>query len=136
MKNQDNETEDIRYDHWETPVRNSWIYLLTTLHDSQYVHFFVAVRFNDGDEDKVERYELTIPAGDSYEITEENQGWKTNEYFFNSKGPKVADHQRCVTYKVWNTSYAKDTYCSGLMLAEHEKNPEHVFEYVIIGQDE
>ncbi len=137
MKNQDNKNEDIYYDYWETPVRNSRIYLLTTLQDSRHVRFFFAVRFiKEDDEDKIEKYELTIPTGDSYKITEENQGWKTNEYFFDGKGPKGAGLQKSRTFKFWNTPYAKDTYCSGLVLADHEKNPEHVFEYVIIGQDE
>jgi|GEM_PF-4553708 len=137
MKKQDKTNEDIYYDYWETPVKDSRIYLLTTLQDSRHVRFFFAVRFmKEGSEDKIEKYELTIPTGDSYKITEENQGWKTNEHFFEGKGPERVEHQKCRTYKVWNTPYAKDTYCSGLALAEHEVSPDHIFEYVIIGQDE
>lgn len=136
MKNQNNTNEDIFYDYWETPVKDSRIYLLTTLQDSRHVRFFFAVRFKEGDEDKIEKYELTIPTGDSYKITEENQGWKTNEYFFDGKGPKGNELQRSRTFKVWNTPYAKETYCSGLIVAENNPNPEHIFEYVIIGQDE
>jgi hypothetical protein len=134
MKNQIRIDEDIHYDYWETPIKKSWIYLLTVLQDNLHVRFFFAVRSNGGD--KVERYELTIPAGDSYKVTEENQGWESNEYFFDGKGPKEAGLQKSRTFKVWNTPYAKDTYCSGLALAEHEVNPDHIFEYVIICQDE
>lgn len=132
MKKQNAINEDIYYDYWETPVKESRLYLLTILQDSRHVRFFFVGRFNE----EKELYELTIPTGNSYKITEENQGWKTNEYFFDGKGPRSIEHQKCRTYKVWNTPYANDTYCSGLMLAEHEKNPEHIFEYVIICQDE
>jgi hypothetical protein len=133
MKTQTATNEDISYDYWDTPVKIAdQLGLLTLLQDSRHVRFFFLRRFNEEEE----LYELRIPTGNSYKITEENQGWKTNEYFFDGKGPKGVEHQKCRTYKVWNTPYAKDTYCSGLVLAEHEKNPEHVFEYLIIGQDE
>jgi hypothetical protein len=132
MKTQSKINEDIYYNFWETPVKVAdQLGLLTVLQDFDNVHFFFLRRFND----KEELYELTIPTGDSYKITEENQGWKSNEYFFTC-GPKGEEHDICRTYKVWNTPYAKDTYCSGLALAEHEVNPEHIFEYVIICQDQ
>jgi hypothetical protein len=132
MKTQATANEDISYEFWETPVKESRLYLLTILQDSRHVRFFFAGRFNE----EKELYELAISTGNSYKVTEENQGWKTNEYFFDGKGPKGDELQKSRTFKVWNTPYAKDTYCSGLMLAEHEKNPEHIFEYVIICQDE
>jgi hypothetical protein len=132
MKTQSNRSEEIHYDFWATPVKEARVYLLTILQDSRHVRFFFLGKFNE----KEELYELTVPTGNSYKITEENQGWKTNEYFFNGKGPKGEELQKSRTFKVWNTPYAKETYCSGLMLAEHEENPEHIFEYVIICQDE
>jgi hypothetical protein len=131
VKNQDAINEDISYDYWDSPVKIAdQLGLLTLLQDSRHVRFFFLKRLNEEEE----LYELTISTGNSYKVTEENQGWKTNEYFFDGKGPK-GELQKCRTYKFWNTPYAKDTYCSGLMLAEHEKNPEHIFEYVIICQD-
>jgi hypothetical protein len=138
MKNKENTNDEIYYDYWQTPVKNSSIYLLTILHDMENVHFFFLCRFGDWQNHQEEIYELTIPTGDSYKITEENQGWKTNDHFFDGKGPvKKEDHVRpCRTYKVWNTSYAKETYCSGLIFFENHPNPEHIFEYVIIGQDQ
>lgn len=136
MKIQSNAQEDIRYEYWDVPVRDSRIYLLTVLHDLRYVHFFFLCRFGDWRNDQQELYELTIPSGDSYKITEENQGWKTNQYFFDGKGPKVGEHQEGRTLKVWNTPYAKDTYCSGLIVAENNPNPDHIFEYAIICQDQ
>jgi hypothetical protein len=136
MKTKEATDENIYYDIWETPLKGSSLYLLSILQDLQFVHFFFLRRFNEGDEDKEEIYELTIPTGDSYKITEENQGWKTNKYFFDGMGPKGEKYQKCRTYKVWNTPYAKDTYCSGLIVAENNPNPEHIFEYLIIGQDE
>ncbi|MGE3609704.1 MAG: hypothetical protein AB7I27_08990 [Bacteriovoracaceae bacterium] len=121
----------------ETPVKNSRIYLLTILRDLKYIHFFFLCRFGDWQNPQEDYYELTIPTGDSFKVTEENQGWKNNEYIFEKKGPANKDpSQPCRTYKVWNTPYATDTYCSGLALAEHEINPNHIFEYMIIGQDE
>jgi hypothetical protein len=120
---------------WDTPVKDAWLYLITVLQDFQNVHFFFECRFNNGEDDPL-IYELSIPTGDSYKITEEVQGNKVNKSFFEGQELKREEYVKYRTFKVWNTPYAKDTYCSGLALAEHEINSDHIFEYVIKGQDE
>ena len=41
MKTQATANEDISYEFWETPVKESRLYLLTILQDSRHVRFFL-----------------------------------------------------------------------------------------------
>ena len=121
---------DVCFESWDTPVMyNEQLWLLTQIYNGSDVHFFF--QKNHGSEDI---YVLSIPWTSPFRITEEGLGWKYIGNYFNRVNPKEKKEKKCSTFKVWNTSFAKNTYRSRPISVE-EINPEDIFQYLIITQD-
>lgn len=121
---------DVYFKSWDTPVRyNEQLWLLSQVYDGSDIHFFF--QLNHGSDDI---YVLSIPWTSPFRITEEGLGWKYIGDYLTRTTPKDKNEKMGSTYKIWNTSFAKNTYRSRPLSVE-ERNPEEIFQYLIITQD-
>lgn len=121
---------DVCFEHWDTPVMyNKQLWLLTQVYTGSDIHFFF--QMDHGSDDI---YVLSIPWTSPFRITEEGLGWKYIGNYLTRTTSKEKKEKRCSTFKIWNTSFAKNTY-SARLLTEDERNPEEIFQCLIITQD-
>jgi hypothetical protein len=130
MKIESAHDKDIIFENWNTPViYNEQLWLLSQIYNGSDIHFFF--QKNHGSDDI---HVLTIPWTSPFRITEEGLGWTYIGNYFINETPAQHKEKKCSTYKIWNTSFAKNTYRSR-PLSEEERNPEDIFQYLIITQD-
>ena len=121
---------DVCFECWDTPVMyNEQLWLLTQIYTGSDIHFFF--QMNHGSDDI---YVLSIPWTSPFRITEEGLGWTYIGNYFVNETPEQQKEKKCSTYKIWNTSFAKNIY-RARPLREDERNPEEIFQYLIITQD-
>jgi hypothetical protein len=108
---------------------NEQLWLLTQVYTGRDIHFFF--KMNHGSDDI---HVLTIPWTSPFRITEEGLGWSYIGNYLNRTTPKEKKEKRCSTFKIWNTSFSKNTY-SARLLTEEERNPEEIFQYLVVTED-
>lgn len=124
------ESENISFNIWNTPImHNEQLWLLRQIFTGSDTHFFF--QMNHGSDDV---YVLSIPWTSPFRITEEGLGWTYIGNYFVNKNPDQQKEEKYSTYKIWNTSFAKNTY-RARPLTENERNPEDIFQYLIITED-
>lgn len=130
MKIKSSEIDNISFKVWDTPVMyNEQLWLLAQVYNGSDIHFFF--QMNHGSDDI---HVLSIPWTSPFRITEEGLGWTYIGNYFVNETSEQQNEKKCSTYKIWNTSFAKNTYRSRPISVE-EINPEDIFQYLIITQD-
>jgi hypothetical protein len=130
MKIESTYGNDVCFEYWDTPVMyKDQLWLLTQTYNANEVCFFF--KMNAGSDDI---YVLSIPWTSPFRITEEGLGWSYIGNYLNRVIPKDKKEKLCSTFKIWNTSFAKNTY-SARLLTEDERNPEEIFQYLVITED-
>jgi hypothetical protein len=131
MKIKSSAKKDILFACWDTPVmHNDQLWLLLALHLDMGTHFF----FQRNYKSKKELYELILPGRESYRITDEGLGI-VRKYLRSEKQAKTKEMNRCSTFKIWNTPYAKDIFGS-LPISKEELKAKEIFQYYIYTQNE
>jgi hypothetical protein len=132
MKIKSSAGKDIFFEAWNTPVMQSeQLWLLRQFFTGSQVHFF----FQMNHDSKDEFYVLSVSGGSPFRITEEGLGWTYVGKYIESETPSKKKEKKCSTFRIWNTSFAKNTY-SARPLKEDERVSEDIFQYLIITQDE
>jgi len=124
--------KDIYFKEWNTAIKYSdQLHLLTVLQDFQYIHFFFQRRFKKEEE----HYELVIPTGSSYRITEEGMWISSVGVLISRENPTKRKKKRIRSFKIWNTPFAQSMY-HGQPVALEDVKEKDIYQYLIVCQDD
>lgn len=132
MKNKSKIGYPIIFETWQTPViQSNELWLVSQIFTTLDTHFF----FKRNHDSPVNEYHVLTIDGDSpFRITEEGIGSNSVGNLVTIENAKVRESTKYRTFKVWNTSFAIESFL-GLAISAEEYDKMEKFQYIIYTND-